>query len=459
MLEVIEHILAEKKIVFALFNENQKLVQLSRHFKKVMPIEMDSLTTHLLDLFPEFVGNESEIAALYKGERKKYVLEKIGRPNQDGEISYYTFSLTSPKQISTREKNILLVIQETSKETSLEQKIQQQRYEILLLQSSLTRAAHSSGVTIIGESIQIQHIRDFVTKIAKYHNSIVLLEGETGTGKNLVARMIHNNSTQTNAPFVEVNCASIPANLIESEIFGYEKGAFTNAVSPKKGLLEEADGGTLFLDEIAELPLALQAKFLSFLETKKFRRLGSTLERTVTTRIIAATNHDLQHAVERKEFRLDLFYRLNVLRLRLPPLRELSGDILRLADHFMSIYAYDFKKKIKSIAPEAQRKLLAYRWPGNIRELRNVIERAVIFANEEVIEAHDILLIDHDQQLPEEVIEPVVPPDDLSLHDMEKRLIIQALSRTRGNQTRAARLLGLSLDTLRYRIKKYEIQY
>ena len=459
MLEVLEYILAEKKIAFALFDEQGHLLQSSRHFTKLVESDSAAASARLLELFPEFVGSENQIAALLNGKQRKFVLEKVGRTTASGHSSYFTFTLLSPRQIPDKARNLLLIVQDTSKETGLEQKIQQQRYEILLLQASLSRAANGGGVTIIGDSIQIQHIRDFVTKIAKYHNSMVLLEGETGTGKNLVARMIHNNSTQETAPFIEVNCASIPDNLIESEIFGYEKGAFTNAVGCKKGLLEEADGGTLFLDEIAELPLSLQSKFLSFLETKKFRRLGSTLERSVTTRIIAATNRDLQSAVERKEFRLDLFYRLNVLRLCLPALRDLGGDILRLADHFMEIYAYDFKKKIQRISPEAQRKLVNYRWPGNIRELRNVIERAIIFADGEIIDAGDILLIDHDQQSGAEAVQPSSTSEELSLTDMEKRLIAQALSRTRGNQTRAARLLGLSLDTLRYRLKKYEITY
>nr|HPI72894.1 sigma-54 dependent transcriptional regulator [bacterium] len=277
------------------------------------------------------------------------------------------------------------------------------------------------------------------------------------TGKNLVARMIHNQSALAKSPFIEVNCASIPATLIESEIFGYERGAFTNATSSKHGLLEEADGGTFFLDEISELPVALQSKFLSFLENKTFRRLGSTLERTVSVRIIAATNHNLLQAVERGEFRQDLFFRLNVVSLRLPSLRELGTDIISIADHFIHIYAFDFKKKTLRLSEAAQQKLLSYHWPGNVRELRNVIERAVIFADGEEIEPDHIVLVEEPKIEALSPERPLLPDAATSLYEMEKEIIQRALKQAKGNQTRAARALGLTLDTLRYRIKKYRI--
>jgi transcriptional regulator with PAS, ATPase and Fis domain len=258
------------------------------------------------------------------------------------------------------------------------------------------------------------------------------------------------------SPFVEINCTSIPPTLLESEIFGYEKGAFTNAIASKKGLLEEADGGTLFLDEIGELPLSVQVKFLSFLETKRFRRLGSTQERSVDIRVIAASNKDLKQAVENHEFREDLFYRIHVVTLKLPALRELGHDIIIIADHFITIFAYDFKKKARGLTEKAKAKLLSHPWRGNVRELRNVIERAVIFTEGNRIDQEDIIL-GEEKQTRQTTDQIHIPENGLSLFDVEKNLLLEALSRASGNQSRAARLLGLSLDTFRYRMKKYKI--
>ncbi len=410
----------------------------------------------LYELVPELVGSEEQVMAVLQGTLPRYAIEKLNRTSESQIIGYYNLVLFSNKCKSPPERKLVALLVDTTEQTSLEQKVQQQRFEIMLLQSSLSRSMKSISPEIIGKSTQIQRIREFITKISKYQGSIVLLEGETGTGKNLVAQLIHQNSTPPNAPFVEINCASIPSNLIESEIFGYEKGAFTNATASKPGLLEEADGGTFFLDEISELPLPLQSKFLSFLETKRFRRLGSTHERTVNTRIIAATNQNLQTLVEQKEFRLDLFFRLNVLQLRLPPLRELGEDILLIAEYFAKIYAYEFKKFINGFSEAAANKLLRYAWPGNVRELRNVIERAVIFATGEYIGPENIVLMGGKEE--PEPIEELERSENLSLFEMEKQLIAQALRKTNGNQTRAAKMLGLSLDTLRYRIKKYNIE-
>jgi len=309
---------------------------------------------------------------------------------------------------------------------------------------------------ILGDSEKIREVKQFVGKIASIKNTTVMLQGESGTGKNLVARAIHRLSMEPRSPFIEVNCASIPATLLESEVFGHEKGAFTNAIMSKKGLLEEADGGTFFLDEIGELPFSSQSKFLSFLDNRTFRRLGSTQEKKVDIRVIAATNKDLKQAVANSEFRQDLFFRISVINLTLPPLRELGNDIITIADHFIHVFAYDFKKKVTGLTDAAKTRLLDYAWPGNVRELRNAIERAVIFAEKTKIDAHEIVLMEEKQKdkIPQEL---TIPENGISLFDVERKLFLEALSKTNGNQSRAARLLGLSLDTFRYRMKKYEI--
>jgi transcriptional regulator with PAS, ATPase and Fis domain len=245
---------------------------------------------------------------------------------------------------------------------------------------------------------------------------------------------------------------------LEAELFGYEKGAFTHAVKAKNGLIEEADGGTLFLDEIGDMPLSLQAKLLHFLESRKFRRLGSNQERSVQVRCLAATNHDLQAAVAGKQFREDLYYRLNVVNLTLPPLREMAEDVIMLAEHFIKIYNLDFRKKVDGLHAESRRRLLGYAWPGNVRELRNVIERAMIFCETREINAADLALpgtISTEETPPSSFR---LPETGIQLEDLEKSLLTQALQLAEGNKTRAAALLGLSRDTFRYRLEKFGIE-
>jgi transcriptional regulator with PAS, ATPase and Fis domain len=244
---------------------------------------------------------------------------------------------------------------------------------------------------------------------------------------------------------------------LEAELFGYERGAFTHAVKAKKGLIEEADGGTLFLDEIGDMPLSLQAKLLHFLETRKFRRLGSNQERNVQVRCLAATNHDLPAAVAEKKFREDLYYRLNVVNLTLPPLRDLGEDVIALAEHFIKIYNLDFRKKVDGLHAEARRRLLGYAWPGNVRELRNVIERAMIFCEANEINPADLAL---PVTIAEEALPSSfrLPETGIQLEDLERSLLTQALQLAQGNKTRAAALLGLSRDTFRYRLEKFDIE-
>ncbi len=349
------------------------------------------------------------------------------------------------------------LIEDSTEQASIDQEMRQKKYEVRLLKSQLLNQTSFLADGLLGQSPLVEEVREFVLKVAG-HNTSVLLEGESGTGKSLVARVIHQASLNPKAPFVEINCAAIPATLLESELFGYEKGAFTNALTSKKGLLEEANGGTLFLDEIGEMPLSLQAKLLTFLEKKTFRRLGSIEEHTVKLRFVAATNKDLKSAVQNNEFRQDLFFRINVVSTRLPALRNLNDDISILADHFIGLLSFDMKKNIKGLSEDAIRKLKQYAWPGNVRELRNVIERAMIFADGPRINAGDLVLSnDFDQADNAGAALLHIPDEGLSLEEVEERLLIESLKKTSGNQSRSAALLGLSLDTFRYRIKKFNL--
>ncbi|HEY7728339.1 MAG TPA: sigma-54 dependent transcriptional regulator [Candidatus Eisenbacteria bacterium] len=318
-----------------------------------------------------------------------------------------------------------------------------------------------AGTTlIVGGSSRMAKIFETVRKIAATGSSTVLLQGETGVGKELLAREVHELSAASEGPFVEINCSAFPENLLESELFGYEKGAFTDAKRTKKGLMELAHGGTLFLDEIGEMSLALQSKLLRALEQKRFRRVGGTSDIHVEARFIAASNRDLKTLVEQQRFREDLFYRLDVIRVVVPPLRERPEDIPALIDHFVAHYNRELGKSVKGPSDEALALLLAYRWPGNVRELRNVIERAILLESEEWI------LPEH---LPLEVVGsagggPRVLTTRLHAEGMittlaqaEKVAIEMALAQTGWNKTKAAEALGISRQTLRTKLKEYGV--
>jgi transcriptional regulator with PAS, ATPase and Fis domain len=294
-------------------------------------------------------------------------------------------------------------------------------------------------------------------KVARSEASTVLVQGESGTGKELVAKWIHYKSSRAERPFVAINCAAVPATLLESELFGHEKGAFTDAKNAKKGLFELADGGTIFLDEIGDMEIGMQAKLLRFLEDRTFRRIGGAKVITVDIRIISATNKDLLKAIEEKSFRNDLYYRLQVIPIFLPPLRERKDDIISLANHFIEAFNKEFNKHVHGISGMAEKMLTEYSWPGNIRELKNVIERAIILGNEET------LLLEH---LPLEIIAkssssapPVtslkLPPEGVDIEEVEKELIRQALESSDWNQSKAAKKLNLGIDAFRYRMKKF----
>ncbi len=312
---------------------------------------------------------------------------------------------------------------------------------------------------IIGRDPSMLRMFDVIRRVSQTGVSTVFLRGETGTGKDLVARVIHHNSDRAAQPFVNITCTALSESLLESELFGHERGAFTDAKAQKKGLLELADGGTAFLDEVGDMPAALQAKLLRFLEERRFRRVGGTREIGVDVRIIGATNRDLEQAINDGQFRRDLMYRLNVVTINLPPLRARGDDVKLLTQHFVAKFCTEFKKEITEISDDAEEKLRTYGWPGNVRELRNVIERAVLLCGSTTIRSADIVLGRNEETPWEWDIENVaLPPDGFDfekLRRLEFHLLRQALERSNNNQTQAARLLNLSRDRLRYRLQKH----
>ena len=311
---------------------------------------------------------------------------------------------------------------------------------------------------IIAKSQTMQEILDMTETVAQSETIIVLLQGESGTGKDLLAQAIHHLSRRRQGPYLVINCSAIPETLLESELFGYEKGAFTDAKQRKKGLVELASGGTLFLDEIGTLSLSLQAKLLRFLETQSFKRVGGLKDIEVDIRVIAATNQDLKIASDEGSFRKDLYYRLNVCPIHIPPLREHRKDILPLAANFIRQDNIKFKKKIKGLNKKTQEIFLQYDWPGNVRELKNAVERAMIFEKESLISPQHIpiRLETKPSFSPNYDLLPT-PDGSTSLAGMEKSMLLSALQKAGGNKSKAARILKISRDTLRYKIKKFNI--
>ncbi len=312
---------------------------------------------------------------------------------------------------------------------------------------------------IIGQHPSMLQLFSIIKRVSRAGASTIFLRGETGTGKDLVARVIHHNSDRTAEPFVNITCTALSEALLESELFGHERGAFTDAKAQKQGLFEMADGGTVFLDEVGDMPPALQAKLLRFLEERRFRRVGGTQELSVNVRVIAATNRDLERAIEDGYFRRDLMYRLNVVALTMPPLRARGDDIRLLAQYFIARFASEFKKPVTDLPDDVYELLAGYGWPGNVRELRNVIERAVLLCADNLISPADIVLGRADHQAWEwNIGNMTLPPDGFdfdNLRQLESHLLAQALERTDNNQTQAAKLLNLSRDRLRYRLQKH----
>jgi DNA-binding NtrC family response regulator len=306
--------------------------------------------------------------------------------------------------------------------------------------------------SIIGDCPVTRSLKDLLERVATSPTTTVLLTGESGTGKDLIARAIHGSSARAEGPFVNITCSAMPETLLESELFGHERGAFTDARQRKKGLLESGDGGTVFLDEIGELSPAAQAKMLRFLEEKTFKRVGGSEDVRVDARVIAATNRRLEEDVKTGRFREDLYYRLRVMPLDIPPLRERAADVPALVQHFVNVFNQEFRREVTSVEPAALSALSAYAWPGNVRELRNAVERAMILARGDVLTLVDFPTLS--------AAKPVtngfrLPAEGVKFEELERDLVVQALERTGGNQTRAAALLGMNRDQIRYRIEKF----
>ena len=324
----------------------------------------------------------------------------------------------------------------------------------------ITEEAAPQKREVIAESASMREVMNFVRRVSASEATTILLEGENGTGKDLVAKTLHYQSLRQAEPFIAINCAAIPETLLESELFGYEKGAFTDARAQKRGIFELADKGTLFLDEIGEIPLMLQAKLLRVLEDQTFRRLGGLKDITLDLRVVAATNKNLREAVKEGAFRQDLYFRLNVIQILIPPLRERTDDILPMTRFFIDHYNRKFKRQIEGVTDSAAKLLLAHDWPGNVRELRNAIERAMILEESALITSASLpIAISRPEGAPGPVAVPVeIPTDGLSLEDNERSLLARALEKTSGNQTQAARLLRITRDTLRYKMKKFNLR-
>ena len=320
------------------------------------------------------------------------------------------------------------------------------------------RDAQASGLDkIIGRSAAMSTLREQITRLLDAESHLtdtdapaVLIHGETGVGKELVARALHYGGPRHAQPFVELNCGAMPANLVEAELFGYEKGAFTDARQRKPGLVETAEGGTLFLDEIGEADPSTQVKLLKLLEDKRFRRLGGLRDQAVNVRIVSATHRSLDQMVREKAFRADLFFRLRIIEIKVPPLRERGDDVLELARHFLQHHAQRYKRGDLALSAEAETALRRHTWPGNVRELRNVMEQAVLMSSGHVVGVRDLPI----QGAEPAGDAPVWSDADLNLERMERHLVELALSRTQQNVTQAAKLLGVSRDTLRYRLER-----
>jgi transcriptional regulator with PAS, ATPase and Fis domain len=307
-------------------------------------------------------------------------------------------------------------------------------------------------------------VKDLIRKVAVSDAATVLIQGESGTGKELVAKAIHYGSARAEKPFMAINCAALPATLLETELMGHEKGAFTDAKTAKKGLFELADGGTVFLDEIGDMDMSMQAKLLRILEEKTFKRVGGVKDIKVDVRLISATNQDLTQAINENRFRKDLYYRLQVVPIYLPPLRDRGRDIIQLAKHFIEYFNDKCHKNVQGISRDAERILLAYSWPGNVRELRNVIERAMILeVDREILPEH----LSHEMPertpsgakpgMPASLDGLVIPESGISLEEVENALVRKAIEMSKGNQAKAAQLLKMPRDAFRKRMKRFGI--
>jgi len=437
------------------FDQQLQVIEASLAVQKLLSQTIENTpTVAVTDIFPELIGVENQLLQIVAKQIPYYRLNLLNRTDENGQTRYLNLTILA---CSEEERAIIVIEDATAKAMDL-QRTNQQRYDTFLYRSSLEHRRNQVGRAILGKSKAIQHIVDTIQQLGHVPTAKVLLTGETGTGKNLTARMIHESAMTYDAPFIEINCAAFPEQLLEAELFGHEKGAFTGAISTKPGLLEKADGGTLFLDEIGELPPSTQAKLLSTIESKTFRRLGSTTSYKVNVRIIAATNRDLTVEISKNRFREDLYYRLNVVSLHLPPLRELGEDIIMIAQQLVKTLNLQFKKSVKGFSSAARQALLSHHWPGNARELGNCIERAMIFIKNDVIDLPDLVIMSPVE--PATSTDPrhwAVPDTGLDLDQVARSLILSALQQANNNKSKAAQLLGLTRHTLRYRMEKYDL--
>jgi two-component system, NtrC family, response regulator AtoC len=347
-------------------------------------------------------------------------------------------------------------------ENSLHHALEARRLRSEIARTYEIQRSEFSVDRITGVSEHIREVRKLIKRIAGSEASTILIQGESGTGKDLVAHAIHFESNRRDRSFFAINCAAIPETLMESELFGHEKGAFTDARSQKKGMFEMADGGSIFLDEVSEMTFGMQAKLLRVLEGHSFRRVGGVKNINVDVRVIAASNRNLEEAVRNSRFRQDLYYRLAIIPILMLPLREHKEDIAALLDHFIKYYNQKFRKNIQRLTKEAEDLLMAYDWPGNVRELKNAIERVMILADGDCIDPkHLPIRISEGSMFSipngEENSGLQLPASGISLYNLECELIRQALVRSRGNKTAAAKLLKITRDTLRYKLKKYRL--
>jgi DNA-binding NtrC family response regulator len=336
----------------------------------------------------------------------------------------------------------------------VEQALETTRLRREVRQLRATQAEPYSLDRMVGESTALREFKALIKRVAASPASTVLLTGESGTGKDLTAKILHYSSARASRPFVNITCSALPETLLESELFGHERGAFTDARQQKKGLLEQADGGTVFLDEIGEMTPHLQAKLLRFLEEKAFRRVGGSADMHVDVRVVAATNRTLEEEVRHGSFRGDLFYRLNVVPLALPPLRAHIEDVPALVSYYVDAFNREFKKNVRGVSPGTLKLLTEYGWPGNVRELRNATERAMLLTMSDTLEPADFPIVTAEGTSTHVVS---LPAQGLDLDQTEKSLVLQALERTGWNQTRAAKLLGLNRDQIHYRIEKFQL--
>lgn len=441
---------------------------------------------------PHEAGTVAEALEVFEAEHPLVVLQDIGLPDGSGLDALHEYKTRQPQVVVIMiTGNVMLEDTLTalrggaydfiSKPVNLRElqvtirngiETGQLRREVVSIRRE--RASEFSFEQIIGTSQIMKEMIALARKVAASEASSVLLQGESGTGKDLVAKAIHYASSRAEAPFIAINCAAIPGTLIESELFGHEKGAFTDAKNRKEGLFEQGHGGTIFLDEIGELELSLQAKLLRVLEESSFRRVGGLKDLPLDVRIIAASNRDLRAESESNHFRLDLYYRLSVIQIDLPPLRERGDDVLALAKYFITGFNKSLRKRVRGLSPEVEAIFRNYHWPGNVRELRNVIERVLILEDTDMITSiwlpRDLIRDERERgrdglgtQMADlsSTHKPIVPgfilPDSgVELEKVELSLVQQAMDRSGGNQTKAAELLGISRDQLRYRLKKLE---